>query len=296
MASFRTAITLGLWPLVVVAGIAILEIGIQRGHDPAMVLFAVSVGTLATVLLAELAAPHRPEWSAFDDRQSLNDLGHGILQSQLGDRLGGLFVATLAVAAASKLSAFIHHAPWPTAWPMALQVLLGVVVADGLDYWKHRALHTEWGWRFHGLHHGITRLHALRSARSHFAEVVMRFVVVYAPLVALGAPRDVLLWHAALIGTLGMIGHSNVRLWVASPLHRILMTPHVHRLHHSNERSVADTNFANILPLWDVLFGTFSHPDEHVLRGVGVMGDETPSSFLGQVLAPFTSGRDAPVA
>jgi sterol desaturase/sphingolipid hydroxylase (fatty acid hydroxylase superfamily) len=175
---------------------------------------------------------------------------------------------------------------------MALQVLLGVVVADGLDYWKHRALHTEWGWRFHGLHHGITRLHALRAARSHFAEVVMRFAVVYVPLVAVGAPREVLFWHAALIGTLGVVGHSNVGLWVPSPLHRILMTPHVHRLHHSNERRVADTNFANILPLWDVLFGTFSHPDEHVLRGVGVVGDETPPSFLGQVLAPFAPHRD----
>jgi sterol desaturase/sphingolipid hydroxylase (fatty acid hydroxylase superfamily) len=111
--------------------------------------------------------------------------------------------------------------------------------------------------------------------------------VVYAPLVAVGAPPDVLVWHAALIGTLGMIGHSNVRLHLPSSLHRLLMTPQVHRLHHSSERALADSNFANILPLWDVVFGTFSHPDEHELREVGVVGDDVPASFVRQLMAPF---------
>jgi sterol desaturase/sphingolipid hydroxylase (fatty acid hydroxylase superfamily) len=96
-----------------------------------------------------------------------------------------------------------------------------------------------------------------------------------------------------MIGSLGMIGHSNVRLLVPSAVHRFLMTPHVHRLHHANERAIADTNFANILPLWDMLFGTFSHPDEHVVRDVGVVGDETPDGFARQVLAPFGWGRPA---
>jgi len=197
-----------------------------------------------------------------------------------------LLLLTLGAGAAARLASLANSA-WPSEWPMALQVLVGVVVADGLDYWKHRVLHTAWGWRLHGLHHGITRLHALRSARSHFVEVVMRFLFVYVPLVAAGAPPEVLVWHAALIGTLGVIGHSNVRLRVPSAFHSLLMTPHVHRLHHSNERAIADSNFANILPLWDLLFGTFSHPDAHELRGVGVIGDDVPASFVAQVVAPF---------
>jgi sterol desaturase/sphingolipid hydroxylase (fatty acid hydroxylase superfamily) len=284
---FETAITLGLWPSVVVADVVLVALGIRLGHDPAAVLFAVNVVTLGTVLAAEQLAPHRREWSAFTDRQSLNDIGHGILQSQVGERLGELLLLTLAAGAGSWLAVLVHRPSWPIEWPMPLQILLGLVVADGLDYWKHRALHTTWGWRLHGLHHGITRLHALRSARSHFAEVVMRFLLVYVPLVALGAPREVLFWHAALIATLGVIGHSNVRLRVASPVHRLLMTPHVHRLHHSNDRAVADTNFANVLPVWDIVFGTFSHPDEHALRGVGVVGDDVPTSFLRQLLHPL---------
>ena len=174
---------------------------------------------------------------------------------------------------------------------MAWQVALGIVVADGLDYWKHRWLHTDAGWRLHALHHGITRLHALRAARSHFGEVTLRFAVVYAPLVAIGAPGAVLVWHAALIGTLGVIGHSNVRLRLPSVTHRLLMTPHVHRLHHAQERALSDSNYANILPLWDVLFGTFSDPDTHRLRGVGATDDEVPASFLRQVALPFAPRR-----
>jgi sterol desaturase/sphingolipid hydroxylase (fatty acid hydroxylase superfamily) len=288
MTVLQAAITHGLWPLVVVAGIALLELGMRLGYDPAVVLFAIDVGVLASVLAAEQLAPHRREWSPLTDGQSLNDLGHGILQSVLGERIGWL---VLLAVATGLVGARAWHPIWPTEWPMAGQVLLGIVVADGLDYWKHRALHTEWGWRLHGLHHGITRLHALRAARSHFGEVTLRFVVVYAPLVALGAPRAVLVWHAALIATLGVIGHSNVRMRLPRVMHRLLMTPHVHRLHHSNERAVADTNFTNILPLWDLLFGTYTDPDTHVLRDVGVVGDDTPASFVRQLVAPFAWGR-----
>ena len=66
------------------------------------------------------------------------------------------------------------------------------------------------------------------------------------------------------------------------------MTPHVHRLHHSIDRSLSDTNYANIFPFWDHLFGTFSDPTLHVAGEVGVADDPIPSSFLGQFLSPFT--------
>ena len=155
MARFQTAIALLLWPLVVVTSIAVVAHASQLGYEPAAILFAVNVGTLMLLLTAEQAVPHRREWSALTDRQTLNDLGHGILQSQVGERLGVLLLLTVAAGAASRRTFLAHHPIWPVEWPMSLQVLLGVVVADGLDYWKHRVLHTAWGWRLHGLHHGF---------------------------------------------------------------------------------------------------------------------------------------------
>jgi sterol desaturase/sphingolipid hydroxylase (fatty acid hydroxylase superfamily) len=287
-AAVRTAVGYALWPLLVAAAVGCTALGIGRGHDPGVVFLVVSVATLALTLAAEQAVPLRPEWNALTDRQSLNDLGHGIVQSTLGDRLGGLVLVTLGTAAGARLAAVGASSVWPTAWPLALQVLLGVALADGLDYWKHRALHTDFGWRLHALHHGITRLHALKSARSHVGEVVLRFLCVYTPLLSLGAPADVVFWHAVLIGTLGVIGHSNVHVRLPAFVHAMLMTPQVHRLHHSSQRVVADTNFANIFPAWDVVFGTFSHPRDRVLRGVGVVGDPMPAGFVRQLLFPFT--------
>jgi len=288
MTVLRAGVTHGLWPFVVVGSIAGVELGLRHGVEPGIALLVVNVVVLAIVLAAEQLAPHRRAWTPFTDAQSVNDLGHGILQSQLGERLGGLALVGATTAAVGLRGA---GPLWPAEWPMALQVALGIVVADGLDYWKHRWLHTDAGWRLHALHHGITRLHALRAARSHFGEVTLRFAVVYAPLVAIGAPGAVLVWHSALIGTLGVIGHSNVRLRLPPVAHRLLMTPHVHRLHHAEERALSDSNYANILPLWDVVFGTFSDPVAHRLRGVGATDDPVPASFLRQVALPLSPRR-----
>lgn len=287
MTDAKTVIANGFWPIVVTAAIVLTALGVARGHAPGTVLFVTTLATLAVTMAAEQLVPHRAEWNPLTDRQSLNDVGHGVLQSQVGDRLGEILLLTLGTAGAAGVARLLSHPAWPTAWPLGAQVLLGVVAADGLDYWKHRALHTEAGWRLHALHHGITRLHALKSARSHVCEVVLRFLMVYVPLLALGAPREVVFWHAALIGTLGVVGHSNVCLHLPSVVHRLLMTPHVHRLHHAEERSVADSNFANVLPVWDMVFGTYADPGDHVVGGVGVVGDAVPRGFAGQVLYPF---------
>src|SRR5438093_1504262 len=123
---------------------------------------------------------------------------------------------------------------WPFASPPLVQIGLAVVIGDGLDYWTHRLLHTVPGlWRIHALHHGITQLHALKAARLHATNLLARFVLVYAPLVVLGAPARVIFWYTSLIGILGVIGHSNTGLRLPSALHRLLMTPQFHALHHS---------------------------------------------------------------
>ena len=175
---------------------------------------------------------------------------------------------------------------------MLLQIGLVTLVGDGLDYAKHRLVHTvPWLWRVHALHHGVSRFHVFKAGRLHFIEVLMRFALVFSPLAIAGAPPEIILWYAAFIPIFGIVGHSNVDVRTPSVVHRLLMTPQVHRLHHSIERTTSDTNYANIFPIWDVLFGTFSHPDTHSVDQVGVIDDPIPSGFVGQFLSPFTWGR-----
>jgi ornithine lipid hydroxylase len=236
--------------------------------------------------------PARAEWSALTDRQSLNDLGHAIVANLIGERLGELIILTLAASAAGGLSTLVGGSVWPSHWPPFAQIGLVVFVGDGLDYWKHRRLHTVPGlWRVHALHHGITQLHALKAAPLHFTDLLMRFLLVYAPLVVLGAPARIIFWYTAFIGILGVIGHSNTRPRVPSVVHRLLMTPQVHSLHHSVDRRLSDSNYANVFPVWDIVFGTYSDPGRHAPGAVGVRDDPLPEGFVAQLLSPFTWPR-----
>jgi ornithine lipid hydroxylase len=288
----RTILSHTLWPGVVVAGTWGTYLGFRTGYPLPIVFLAVNVAMLVFVGVAEQVLPHRRDWNALTDRQSINDLGHALVENQIGDRLGGLVFLTLAAILAGRLTTLLGHSAWPSDWPLVGQICLVVFVGDGLDYWKHRLLHTvPWLWRIHALHHGITQLHIFKASRLHFTDVLARFVVVYSPLAILGAPAELVFWYTSFISIFGVIGHSNVELRVPPVFHRLLMTPQVHRLHHSIERALSDTNYINIFPFWDILFGTFSHPDEHGVEDVGVVGDPIPAGFLGQFLSPFMWGR-----
>lgn len=274
------------------AGTYFTYLGFRSGYDLGLVFLAVNVGMLVVVVAAEQMVPCRREWNALKDRQTINDLAHGLIQSQIAERLGGLLFLTVAADTAAGLAALVGRPLWPAQWPLIVQIVLVIAIADGIDYWKHRLLHTvPCLWRFHALHHGITQLHAFRSARNHFTELLMRFLLVYSPLIVIGAPAAIIFWYTSFISILGLVGHSNVRLYVPSVVHPLLMTPQVHWLHHSIDRSVSDTNYANILPIWDILFGSFSHPDSHTLETVGVVDNPIPSSFIGQFMSPFVWNR-----
>ena len=278
-----------LWPFVVVAGTGATYLGLESGYPLPAVFFATGAGMLACVLIAEPLIPRRLDWNALADRQSINDLGHALVANLLGERVGELVFLTLAASAAGGLSALLGGSLWPGHWPPLVQIGLAVFIGDGLDYWTHRLLHTVPGlWRIHALHHGITQLHALKAARLHATNLLARFVLVYAPLVVLGAPARVIFWHTSFISILGVIGHSNTRVRLPSAVHRLVMTPQVHALHHSIDRTLSDSNYANILPIWDIVFGTFSAPGRHTPGEVGVRDDPIPEGFLAQLLSPFT--------
>jgi sterol desaturase/sphingolipid hydroxylase (fatty acid hydroxylase superfamily) len=288
----RNTLSYILWPLSVLGWTFAFYLGFRSGHPLPLVFLVANIAMIAFVAVAEQMIPYRRDWNAITDRQSVNDLAHALIENQIGERLGAFVFLALAANLAESLRARLGQPLWPTEWPFVAQVLLVTLAADGLDYWKHRLLHTvPWLWRVHALHHGIARLHVFKAARLHFADILVRFLIVYTPLVILGVSAELLFWYTAFISIFGAIGHSNIELRIPSALHWIFMTPQVHRLHHSIERAVSDTNYVNIFPVWDVFFGTFSNPNAHTVERVGVVGDPIPSGFLGQFFAPFIWSR-----
>jgi sterol desaturase/sphingolipid hydroxylase (fatty acid hydroxylase superfamily) len=221
------------------------------------------------------------------DRHSARDLGHFAANTTVGF-LGAGAPLLLSWLLATSLSALGAHVLWPAQWPWLAQCALALVVADLLGYWVHRLEHGAPAlWAYHVLHHDVPDLHILRGTREHFVTNLVRGVLIYGPLVSLGAPLEALFAYQTLVITQGSIAHGNLRLHFPEWCHRWLLTPPVHRLHHAADRSLSDSNFASVTPIWDRIFGTYSDPNEHPVPSIGIDGPGVPDSFLGQLAHPF---------
>lgn len=279
------------WPVVVVLSAAGFALGFATGRIP-LVLAVVPVVAWVGIIALEAWIPTIAQGSTWRDPQARHDVFHTVVGQGFGNQLGAVLVATAMALPLGWAGGRFGVALWPTHWPLTAQVLVGIFVADGLEYARHRAEHTwSWLWPVHALHHSVDRMHVLKSGRGHFLDMVLRHVVVFLPLAAIGAPTDILLAYVAAVTVLGPIGHSNVEVRIPAVLHRVFMTPQVHRIHHARSRELAFSNYANVFPVWDVLFGTFRDPTRVVPDGFGIEGDDMPASLWGQLAAPFAWRR-----
>jgi sterol desaturase/sphingolipid hydroxylase (fatty acid hydroxylase superfamily) len=97
----------------------------------------------------------------------------------------------------------------------------------------------------------------------------------------------VILWYPLAIIILGPIAHTNLALRVPSLLHKIILTPDVHRLHHSLDLKQGNSNYALVFPFWDIVFGTFSDPTKEQLEAVGLCFNPLPRRIIVELAAPF---------
>ncbi len=270
--------------------------GLDRGYDPATLGIVLTVLNFVVILGVEQVLPRDPTTNLFRDRQSLNDMGHGILLSVA--RMGGnaFTVWLLAVSAELRIGSGLATA-WPGSWPFPLQVLLGLLMITFADYWVHRAFHTfDRLWWFHSIHHDTPQMHILKSGRIHIVDELAAAVTKPIPLLVLGAPPEVMV----LIGMWrvfdGNLVHSNVDQRFPSWAHYFVPTVQLHNLHHAQDRRHQDTNYSGSTAIWDVLFGTFSHPDRNPLGPLGIAESPVPRGFVAQLAFPFRCQLRAPTA
>src|SRR5262245_43526603 len=150
---------------------AFVALGAGRG----LVGFALAGTAISAVLFVlERRFPLVAGEDVVGDPELAPDVGHTVLANGIAQASDAWFIAAGAVVAA-RLGQWADIHVWPVAWPLAVQALVLVVVADGLGYWQHRLEHrVAWLWRFHALHHDVERLHVIKSARNTFADLVLR--------------------------------------------------------------------------------------------------------------------------
>ena len=145
-------------------------------------------------------------------------------------------------------------------WPAAVVVPLTVVLLDLAIWAQHVVFHRiPVLWRLHRMHHADIDLDVTSGARFHPIEIVLSMAIKFAVIAAFGAPAVAVLIFEILLNASAMFNHANVRLpeRVDALIRFVLVTPDMHRVHHSVDRAETDSNFGFCLPWWDRAFGTY---------------------------------------
>lgn len=273
-----------LWPALLAACIAATAHGIATGH--AALWFNATYVCLALILFAlERLRPYERSWLD-NDGQIGADLAHTLLNKGFAQILVVVGVAVgIAEVAASKGGDL-----WPSHWPMAAQVVLGLLIAEAGLYTAHRLAH-EWPllWRFHAVHHSAPRLWFFNTGRFHLVDTCTSILLSQPLLFLAGAPSDIFIWVTSTTAFIGMLTHCNVDLRFG-PLNYVFNTPAVHRWHHSRDPREGNRNYGENLMVFDLLFGTFYLPARRPPADIGI-DQSMPAGFLGQLAQPF---RTAP--
>jgi sterol desaturase/sphingolipid hydroxylase (fatty acid hydroxylase superfamily) len=175
-----------------------------------------------------------------------------------------LLARIVAPAGAVGFALFAQSRQWglfhKLSMPGAFKFLLGLLLLDLAIYLQHRLFHyVPVLWRLHRMHHADLDIDVTTGARFHPVEILLSLGLKFLVIIAFGPPIfAVLLFEIALNAT-SMFNHSNVR--IALCLERLLrwfiVTPDMHRVHHSILRRETDSNFGFNFPWWDRLFRTY---------------------------------------
>lgn len=182
------------------------------------------------------------------------------------------------------------------AWPPAVEIALGVVALDLAIYWQHRLMHRiALLWRLHRVHHTDLAIDVTTGVRFHPLEIALSMGLKLAVVAALGAPAAAVVLFEVLLSAGSLFTHTDVALPVAVEhvARAAIITPSLHRIHHSVRREETDSNFGFTTSAWDRLFRSLRTTPRLPERTmpVGLAGWRDPAALgLGALLVqPFRS-------
>lgn len=221
-----------------------------------------------------------------------------ISMSVLNSLVLRLFFPLLAVETAIVASANGWGLLNWTTLPVALEFLIALLVLDLAIYGQHVLTH-YWAplWRLHKVHHADRDVDVTTAIRFHPVEIAISMLIKMAIVVVLGpAAAAVIVFEILLNGT-SMFNHANIRLPITidRALRTVLVTPDMHRVHHSVIERETNSNFGFNLSVWDRMFGTYRAQPEggHDDMAIGLPDyrDGKPASLLWSLALPFQAAK-----
>ena len=179
----------------------------------------------------------------------------------------------------------LHSHPW-------ILALLGVAGLDLFAYIAHVLLHKiSLGWKFHRVHHSEIEVDVTTAFRQHPGETVWRVLWQAAGTAVFGLPFWVVTLYASVSALNAMAEHANVRLsermdrWIRF----LIVTPNMHKIHHSRVVGETDSNYSNIFSIWDRLFHTHIASTDYLTLTYGLEGFDDPQmqTLAALIREPF---------
>ena len=258
-------------------------------HEPAIRL-GLFVAVFALVALWELVAPQRALTTSKPLRWASN-LGLVILNTVLLRLMFPLAAVGMAAFSAANGWGLLNHFNVPF-W---LAVPLAVIAMDFVIWLQHVMVHAvPVLWRLHRVHHADPDYDLTTGARFHPIEIVLSMLIKIATIAVLGPPVLAVLIFEVLLNAAAMFNHGNIRLPVGLDrvLRWVIVTPDMHRVHHSVEEDETNSNFGFNLPWWDRLLGTYREQARagQVGMTIGLHGHTDPREVArldGMLSMPF---------
>ncbi len=207
-----------------------------------------------------------------------------------------LAILPIAILAYGRLDADIIRTGFGpvSRLPLWVQALGILVLGDFIGYWMHRWFHGARLWKYHAIHHSSVDLDWLSSVRVHPVNDILMRLAGTVPIVGLGFAPIAVVGVVPVLTLMAVVLHANVD-WDWGPFRTVIASPRFHRWHHTDETAARDKNFAGILPVWDIFFGTYYMPAGKLPASFGTR-TPVPESLPGQLAYPFRKNRTESVS
>ena len=184
--------------------------------------------------------------------------------------------------------------------PLPAAILATIALRSLAIYIVHRAAHRiGWMWRAHRVHHSDTALDISTGLRNHPVELAWIVPFVALVTIAFGLHAPTLMVYEAVAFGFVLWDHANLDVpeWLDRPMRLLFVTPAMHLVHHSTVRAETDSNYGDMLSLWDRLFGTYRALDSEALKamriGLGDAFDPGAASLIHQLRLPLLDPEGA---
>ncbi|KIC48085.1 sterol desaturase family protein [Tateyamaria sp. ANG-S1] len=260
-------------------------------ENETLIRLSVFIGLFALFALTEAILPRRTRTQSRKQRWVTN---WGItIANTIFIRIMAFLLPVLAVGAAIDASTQGWGLFNALSLPVWIEIVVAILILDFIIWAQHLITHkVPLLWRLHRVHHADVDMDVTTAIRFHPIEIGLSMLIKIGAVYLLGpAALAVILFEIILNGT-AMFNHANIRLplWLDAIVRRVLVTPDMHRVHHSVHRHEHDSNYGFSLSIWDRMFGTYIAQPEagHDDMQVGLEWQDDRPAKLGWSLAlPF---------